>query len=345
MKNMTKKKNTYYADFIDTSGERIRKSLGKDLAKAQITLTYLMMDVKNPSEEAPDAEKGKVFSAAVDEFISRYYNIDNAWNKKQGQWDRDAERQPQLVTKTLKTFKTQANIHYVAQAGLPQMERFIDAQVKLVKPGTVNKYINFLKAFFKFCEKRDYIIRSKAESLEKLPVHNHPRYQLTPVETKQVLSNAGSFKDFYLFAFNTGLRVSDMYNLTQDDMVVEEGDMFFKRLIGKTKELLLVPVNNQARRIIERADHKIFPSAGEDMWKKALRSNFRSNFEEEYLTEKKITLHTLRHTFAITGLNNGMPKEVIQAYLGHTTVTTTEIYSNQMSKTELLKMLPREIKK
>ena len=88
-KNICKSGNTFYSDFRNIQGKRIRKSLGKDLAQAKIKVLHLIANInvlkQQPGTRTPLSEMGKGYKAAVTEFIlSEYseYKIDNAWNKK-----------------------------------------------------------------------------------------------------------------------------------------------------------------------------------------------------------------------------------------------------------------------
>ena len=112
--------------------------------------------------------------------------------------------------------------------------------------------------------------------------------------------------------------------------------MRLKIFSQKTKQFIYIPICKLARSVVERSSHRLFPNAGEEMWLKALRSNLTDNFDSSYVRKHNIRLHTLRHTFAVTKLNACVPKEVIQNFLGHASVKTTEIYCNQMSDETLV---------
>ena len=84
-KNITKKGNTYYANFTNSKGRRFRNSLGKDLAQAKIKVLQLManIDIQNIAKDAPLPTSGKNYKSAVNGFINSAYGIENAWDKKQ----------------------------------------------------------------------------------------------------------------------------------------------------------------------------------------------------------------------------------------------------------------------
>jgi integrase len=151
------------------------------------------------------------------------------------------------------------------------------------------------------------------------------------------LDNAGCFFDFYVFALATGLRACDMWDLDVNSFETDkDGNMFLKGFSNKTGENISIPLNEDAVKVVNRANGKLFPNANEELWRKALRRNLINNFDYAYARKHNIRLHTFRHTFAVSALKAGMPKEAIQSYLGHSSIQTTEIYCKQMSKTQLL---------
>ena len=332
MKYITKKNNTYYSDFINSQGKRVRKSLGKDKAQAKIKLIELMNNIKVQSEVAgqPTSQNRTNYKSAVNEFISSIYNIDDSWNKKS--WDQRSERQGQMVLITLRRFQEFAKISKVEDAKLPQMKRFLVERSKFVKPATINKNIQFLQRFFSWCEDMNFVNKSEARGLKKLKCKAPVRYSFQALEISKILDNAGCFRDFYVVALATGLRPCDMWNLSTDDFTVDGDYMFFNIVSEKTDEPIEVPINDEARDVVERSSGRLFPNANEEIWRKALRRNLKSNFNSSYVRKHIIRLHTLRHTFAVTMLNLEVPKEVIQNLLGHASIKTTEIYAPRMDK-------------
>jgi len=330
-KNIIKRDNTFYSDFTNSQGKRIRRSLGKDLVQAKIKVLQLKADItiQQTPKDGPLPTSGKNYKSAVNEFISSAYSFENAWDRKY--WNQNDERQPQLVLTTLKRFQNHSGVSNVSQVKLPQMIRFIDARAKLVKAGTIRKNIQFLQKFFSWCEDMDYVVKSYARGLRKPKAETPQRYSFNPSEVQMILENAGWFKDYYILALATGLRPCDTKGLTQDDFEVKGDYMRLKIYSQKTKQFIYIPISKLARSVVERAGHKLFPNANEEMWLKALRGNLTGNFDSSYIRKHNIRLHTFRHTFAINKLNASVPKEAIQNFLGHASIKTTEVYCNQMS--------------
>jgi integrase len=340
-KNIVKTGNTFYSDFTSSYGKRIRRSLGKDLAEAKIKLLQVKLDVEQiqtPSVTHNTTAK-KSYKSAVNEFLQAEFKIENAWDRRK--FNQYTERQCQMVLTTLKRLKEFADISNLHQVKKPKLKRFIADRSYYVTNSTLNKNIQFVKRFFEWCVDMDYLYKSPARILKKLPEDTPHRYNFNAEEVARILDNAGDFKNYYLVALETGLRPCDLKNLSKKDFIVEDGQMYYRIFSDKTKDYISLPVTDVVRDIVEKAEDAIIPNAKERAWLEALRSNLYSNFDKSYRKKWNIRLHTLRHTFATVALNNGVPKEVIQTLLGHASIKTTEIYSNQLSGKTVLRYIDK----
>ena len=156
-----------------------------------------------------------------------------------------------------------------------------------------------------------------------------------------ILDNAGTYKDFFVIAMATGLRACDMWELSTSDFEVIEDAMYLKIWEKKTGQFLYIPITNEARTIIENTQGKLFPNGHEELWRKGLLRNLQYNFGRSYCRKWNIRLHTLRHTFAMRCGEYGLARAVVQQFLGHSSIKTTEIYFNQLPKENLKKELTK----
>lgn len=139
----------------------------------------------------------------------------------------------------------------------------------------------------------------------------------TPCE-EEVLKKA------FLFACLTGLRKSDIRQLTwQQIQPYTNGRMFVTTRMQKTKEIVHNPISDEAYGLLgERGEGLIF----EDFKDKMLQGPLQRWLTAAGIT-KKITFHCTRHSFGSLHVEMGTDMAVIQAYLGHKNITTTQIYS------------------
>jgi integrase len=158
------------------------------------------------------------------------------------------------------------------------------------------------------------------------------------IEATQFMSTGYErVKDVFLFACYTGLSYQDVYDLTIDNLVVGiDGNSWLLTKRAKTNVTVKIPLLPKAKEII----HKYEKDRECEILKKLLPvySNQKVNF---YLKEiakvckiyKHLTFHVARHTFATTvTLQNGVPIETVSKLLGHTKLTTTQIYARVLEK-------------
>lgn len=162
---------------------------------------------------------------------------------------------------------------------------------------------------------------------------------LTPDELKR-LENLDVDKklrhvlDAFLFCCYTGLRYSDFCQLTPENIIRVNGKrwLYFKSV--KTDVEIRLPLHllfeGKALAVLERYDivtdfAKIGPNSEANKYLAQLATLVR--------IRKHITYHTARHTCATLLVHQGVPITTVQKLLGHTSVRTTEVYSEVLSNT------------
>lgn len=139
-------------------------------------------------------------------------------------------------------------------------------------------------------------------------------------------------RDIFIFSCYTGLAYVDVEKLTLDDVVIGiDGKKWIYTFREKTDGKSNVPLLPQALAIVEK--YRNHPRFGSQEKLLPVITNIKTN---EYLKEiadicgikKNLTFHMARHTFATTvTLTNGVPIETVSNMLGHTKITTTQIYA------------------
>ncbi len=147
--------------------------------------------------------------------------------------------------------------------------------------------------------------------------------------------------------YSTGLRVSELSNLNRDDVNFDKREF---RVVGKGRKARIVFLS------VESVDHvKRYLDSRTDNWKPVFVSNSNRSKKDIVGDEgrrlqpqaierivrmltvkagilKKVTPHTLRHTFATELLRNGADIRSVQEMLGHASITTTQIYTHLTNK-------------
>lgn len=156
--------------------------------------------------------------------------------------------------------------------------------------------------------------------------------ELERIERKESdLERLERIRDIFIFSCYTGLAFVDIEKLTPDNLVIGiDGKKWIYTFRQKTDTKSNIPLLPTALKIIEK-----YSVASNRVTDKLLPviTNIKTN---AYLKEiadicgikKNLTFHMARHTFATTiTLSNGVPIETVSNMLGHTKITTTQIYA------------------
>ncbi|MBN1971882.1 MAG: tyrosine-type recombinase/integrase [Candidatus Delongbacteria bacterium] len=210
---------------------------------------------------------------------------------------------------------------------------------------SINRKISSIKSFFNFLEKNDLIIKNPAESL----VFKKSERKLPAIASENELGSLidrFTSKDFFssreklifeLF-YSTGLRVSEARELYID--VVLKSDLI--KVKGKGGKIRLVPISKKVSIAIkeyEKFRDEILNERGKDT--EFLFISFRGDHltvrqiqnivKKGFSNLSKITKkspHILRHSFATHLLNNGADLVSVKDLLGHSSLSTTQIYTH-----------------
>ena len=204
---------------------------------------------------------------------------------------------------------------------------------------TINREIGFQKRFFRYCSDNGWIKRNPWALISRVKKDNtrEPRYAFTEAELESIMEVSGIFHDFFFFLLHTGLRPTDTFVLTSESF---DGNMMTVRQRKTGDWLQNIPVSEDVLNTLGdriASEGLIFPELKSDRQRRYARRRVQGVFEPEFVRQNNINLHTFRHTYARQMLNKGMPKEVLQTFLGHRSVRTTEIYANWVNNAELNK--------
>ena len=141
--------------------------------------------------------------------------------------------------------------------------------------------------------------------------------------------------------YSSGLRVSELVDLKLANLNLEDG---YVRCLGKGKKERIVPIGEIALDYLKiyineyrdsmlkgyYTEHVFLNNHGKNMTRQGFFLIIKKLAEEHHI-DKNITPHMLRHSFATHLLNNGADLRTIQEMLGHSNISTTQIYTNVSS--------------
>ena len=224
------------------------------------------------------------------------------------------------------------------------VKQFIYEVAKKLNPRSQARIISGLRSFFDYLVFEEYRNTNPTDLLETPKIGTKLPDTLSQNEIDALinaidLSHPQGERNRTIFEtiYSCGLRVSEAITLKNSDLFFDEG---FIRVLGKGNKERYVPIHENTQRYIT-------------MYQKAIRSHIlpQKGFEDTLFLnrrgkglsrqmifmilkdlalkidlKKKISPHTLRHSFATHLLQNGADLRAIQQMLGHESITTTEVY-------------------
>lgn len=251
------------------------------------------------------------------------------------------------------------------------LNRFIDKMGEELKKNTQNYHLIALRSFLKYLAKRDvHTLSPEKIELMKMPdrevmfleadevlrLLNAPM-TLKNSEGRKNKDEAGEekrqsdilrqkYRDKAILEmlFSTGLRVSELAGLKKDNINLKRDEF---TVTGKGRKSRVVFVSDDAKQWLKkyldaRKDMNPYLFVGHDKKKKddpmdePLTTRSLQRIVHKYAKAagitKPVTPHTLRHSFATDLLQNGADIRSVQTMLGHSSITTTQIYTHITDK-------------
>jgi len=138
--------------------------------------------------------------------------------------------------------------------------------------------------------------------------------------------------------YATGLRVSELVNLKSSQVNMNQGVL---RIVGKGDRERLIPLGEEAvgwlqkftsgprlEILLERQTEYLFPTRRGDRMTRQAFWHIIKRYAQKAGVQKALSPHTLRHAFATHLLNHGADLRVVQMLLGHSDLSTTQIYTH-----------------
>ena len=212
-----------------------------------------------------------------------------------------------------------------------------------LNPRSVVRKIASLRGFFKWLCANSYIQNNPASSIEQPKLPKRLPKVMTLQEIKEVFhSNLNPRENLIVeLLYDCGLRVSELVNLKTSDIDLKSR---YIQCFGKGSKERLVPFGKKAKESFNKyyKEREII-LAKYNLTSKRLLINDSGRFitrQDVYnfvrklgeKIHKHISPHTLRHTFATHLLENGADLRIVQELLGHSDVSTTQLYTHITKK-------------
>jgi integrase/recombinase XerD len=214
---------------------------------------------------------------------------------------------------------------------------------------TINYHIVALRSFLKFLLKNDIdVIAPDKLELSKTPprvVHFLEEEDIqsllaAPAQREKNLIKRARDEAILGMLYGSGVRVTELISLKQDALPVHGQQI---QIVGKWSKLRSGFITPQARakvrtRLDLRTDDspRLFVNLARNTTNKPLSRASIEQIVRDYARlagiKKRVTPHTLRHSFATSLLRKGADIRAVQMLLGHSSITTTQIYTHISDK-------------
>lgn len=214
---------------------------------------------------------------------------------------------------------------------------------------TLSRKMSALRGFYQYCLMNKAIDSDPTRLLKVTSKEKTlPKY-LTLNEVEQLCSFELQEPEDYLdraiieVLFSCGLRVSELVSLTSHQFYKQEG--YFK-ILGKGNKERLVPIHQNGLRVLQdyevnarnkynlkMTDWLFVNSKSLPLTRQSVYNRLKKRQKQVGL-KKEISPHLLRHSFASALINNEADLRVVQELLGHSAISTTQIYTHLESQSK-----------
>ncbi len=244
--------------------------------------------------------------------------------------------------KQFKRYLESYEIHYnrVKEEDIKDYIKEMQEQGK--KPSSISRSIASIRSFYQFVLRRKKVKQDPTANVQSPKIEKRVPNVLTAKEVELLLDQPKDVdlkgtrdKAMLEFAYATGMRVTEIISLNIEDVNLEEGYVVCKSGAKKRTIPLGTMSLKALKEYIEDARNILIKDENE----KALFVNINGSrltrqgfwkiikyYKEQAHITKDITPHVLRHSFATHLLQNGADLKAIQTMLGHSDISSTQVY-------------------
>lgn len=245
--------------------------------------------------------------------------------------------------KELYLFSNNKNIIYLNKDDILKfLEKNKDKNSK-----TLSHFITTFRGFYKYLEIENIIKNNPVLSISQPKLRKTLPKVLSIEEVDKILNIKLNTKYDYRnkamleLMYSTGIRISELINIKTHDLNINNCTL---KVMGKGSKERIIPVGDIALKYLKiyidnyrtyfirkNTDYLFLNSRGTIMTRQAFFKIVKKIAQEKNI-KTEFSPHTLRHSFATHMLENGADLRIIQELLGHSSLSTTQIYTNVSNK-------------
>jgi integrase/recombinase XerD len=203
-----------------------------------------------------------------------------------------------------------------------------------LKTSSVNRKISTLKNYLKFLhtekiiDQIDFQEFESLSSVKKIPkaISKSQMEQIFEDLKKSKQTNAGLYILILKLIYLSGLRISEALNLKWSDINHQDNSIYVYGKGSKERKVFIINDYLAQLKNLEKNNQYIFTINKKKISTRSV-NKFLQNCYDNSLIKNKLSSHIFRHSFATTMLENNADIRHIQKLLGHSSISTTEIYT------------------
>ncbi len=224
------------------------------------------------------------------------------------------------------------------------------------KSSSINRILSSLKNYYEYLEYKHLIEYNPLKDLNRPKKEKRLPNFINNNDYEEIIKKSLERTDFIgrrntlllELLYSSGIRISEALNIKIKD--INMGDKSI-RILGKGSKMRIVYFGEYAKEYLEEylkvrnsSLEYLFLNKNNTLLTRRGAEYIISNLVKTSLLKKKVTPHTFRHSYATEMLNNGADIRSVQELLGHSSLSTTGIYThvtNEVVRREYLKAFKR----
>ena len=205
---------------------------------------------------------------------------------------------------------------------------------KNLKTSSINRKISALKNFLKFLHTEKIIEQIDFQEFESLLNLKKIPKAISKVQMEQIFMNLYNSKqtnkELYILVLKliylSGLRISEALNLKWSDINHQDNSMYVYGKGSKERKVFIIKDFLDHLKNLDKKNQFVFVLNNKKISARSV-NKFLENCYNDSIIKDKLSSHVFRHSFATTMLENNADIRHIQKLLGHSSISTTEIYT------------------
>lgn len=224
------------------------------------------------------------------------------------------------------------------------------------KSSSINRILSSLKNYYDYLEYKHLIEYNPLKDLNRPKKEKRLPNFINNNDYEEIIKKSLERTDFIgrrntlllELLYSSGIRISEAINIKIKDINISDKSI---RILGKGSKMRIVYFGEYAKEYLEEylkvrnsSLEYLFLNKNNTILTRRGAEYIISNLVKTSLLKKKVTPHTFRHSYATEMLNNGADIRSVQELLGHSSLSTTGIYThvtNEVVRREYLKAFKR----